>query len=509
MNRLFSGTAYTAQTTRTALICLLGFILPAAIFALDAPAPNADGAAEAGKPAAQTVYTVTISGDVAPGMVAFIKRALNDIPDDAALIVIEMDTFGGRVDSALMIVDLIISATPETVAFVTKKAISAGALIALSCNSLAMRPSTTIGDCAPITYSNEGPQMLGEKFQSPLRAKFRSLAKRNGYPEVLAESMVTADMEVYAITMNGTSRYVDAVTYNDFTDAEKAAITAKKTVVAKGELLTMDNIEAETLGFSAMTVEDIPALLAAMDMADLDIVPIQQEWSEGLMRFLGTFAPLLLMIGLGALYTEIKAPGFGVPGIVGLIALFLFFMNQYTVGLADYTELLIVLLGLVLIGFEIFVIPGFGIAGIAGAVCLIIGFILSLQGFVIPDPAMPWQMDLMVGNLVQVLGAVLVAFLISLFMLRYVLPRFSRVISGPYLDTTLREFHADSSEALTAAIGDTGVARTDLRPAGKATINDRIYDVVTEGQFLEKNTPIMVSAIRGNILVVAKKEADS
>ncbi|MDY6906419.1 MAG: NfeD family protein [Thermodesulfobacteriota bacterium] len=496
MNRMARGFAHILART-----CLSGLILLSATFILHA--------AENDKASPYTVYTVKISGEVAPGMLAYVKRALSEIPDDASLIVMEMDTFGGRVDSALMIVDQIVNAAPETMAFVTRKAISAGALIALSCDTLAMRPATTIGDCAPITFGNEGPQMLGEKFQSPLRAKFRSLAKKNGYSEVLAESMVTAEMEVYAITENNETRYVDAVTYSDFTEAEKATITAKKTVVAKGELLTMDNIEARDLGFSTRTANTVDELLAGRGIADYDIIPVKQAWSEGLMRFLGTFAPLLLIIGLGAIYTEIKAPGFGVPGIVGLIALFLFFMNQYTVGLADYTELLIVLLGLVLIGFEIFVIPGFGIAGIAGILCLVIGFVLSLQGFVIPDPAMPWQMDLLVWNLVQVLGAVLAAFLISMFMLRYVLPRFSRVVEGPYLDTTLREFHADSIEALTAAIGDIGLARTDLRPAGKALINNRVYDVVTEGQFLEKETPVVVSAIRGNILVVSEKEAKS
>jgi membrane-bound serine protease (ClpP class) len=131
---------------------------------------------------AREVYVVNVSGTVDPGMAAFIKRALafikralgvpTDDPDP--YFVFEMDTFGGRVDSALQIVDTLLSA-PEgkTIAFVKNKAISAGALIALACSRLVMRKNTTIGDCAPITYSNEGPKMLGEKFQSPLRAKFR------------------------------------------------------------------------------------------------------------------------------------------------------------------------------------------------------------------------------------------------------------------------------------------------------------------------------------------------
>ena len=136
------------------------------------------------------VYIIPAAGTVDPGMAAFIERSLETaFADPNALVIIEIDTFGGRVDSALQIVDSLL-ATPEgkTIAFVKTKAISAGALIALACSRLVMRKNTTIGDCAPITYSKEGPKMLGEKFQSPLRAKFRALAKRNNYPEKLAEA---------------------------------------------------------------------------------------------------------------------------------------------------------------------------------------------------------------------------------------------------------------------------------------------------------------------------------
>ena len=130
------------------------------------------------------VYVIDIAGDVSPGMAAFVKRALDDIPAAAGnVIVFEMDTFGGQVDSAFLIVDQIVETEKgETIAFVTKKAISAGALIALACDRLAMKPNTTIGDCAPIMIGGDGPEMLGEKFQSPLRAKFRSLARRTAIP---------------------------------------------------------------------------------------------------------------------------------------------------------------------------------------------------------------------------------------------------------------------------------------------------------------------------------------
>lgn len=150
------------------------FCLLVSGFFLVAPGPVSAGDAH-------TVYVVKVAGDVAPGMAAYLKRALDDIPEAPhQTIVLDLDTFGGRVDSALMIVDLITAADSKgkTIAFVSRKAISAGALIALACNELVMKPGTTIGDCAPIMVGSQGPEMLGEKFQSPLRAKFRALAKK-------------------------------------------------------------------------------------------------------------------------------------------------------------------------------------------------------------------------------------------------------------------------------------------------------------------------------------------
>ena len=134
------------------------------------------------------IFIIPVSGDVDPGMAAYVERALKSIKEDSnSMIVFEMDTFGGRVDSALEIVDHITNIPKsKTISYVTNKAISAGALIALASSELTMKHGTTIGDCAPIMMSSEGPKMMGEKFQSPLRAKFRALAKKNNYPELLA-----------------------------------------------------------------------------------------------------------------------------------------------------------------------------------------------------------------------------------------------------------------------------------------------------------------------------------
>ncbi len=454
------------------------------------------------------VFVVPIAGDVEPSLAAYIERALRDSHTQDALYVFEIDTFGGRVDAALQIVDTLLDIQHgQTIAFVQGKAISAGALIALSCQKLVMRPSTTIGDCAPISFSEEGPKMLGEKFQSPLRAKFRTLARRNNYPIKLSESMVTAEMEVIQIERDGEILYLDAQEYADLSEDEKKGITSKKTVVEKGELLTMDNVEALNLGFSSMTAQSIEEMLQELGVVDYDLVRMEQSWSEDFGRLIVKISPILMMIGLAALYMELKAPGFGIPGIIGILCLGLVFFNQYLVGLADHTELIIILLGIVLLGMEVFVIPGFGIAGIGGFFCIAVGLILSFQDFVIPDPQLPWQADILLSNTMVVLGSFLFAFFCTLLFLRYIFPQLGRVVEGPYLATTLSSSHVAKEQNDKPKVGERGEAITLLRPAGKVAIGDEVFDAISEGEFIEKGTAVYVHEVRANTIVVAKEDA--
>jgi membrane-bound serine protease (ClpP class) len=456
-----------------------------------------------------SVYVIPVSGDVEPAMAAYIERAVKEAGTDSeAIIVLELDTFGGRVDSALKIVETMTGVKgPRTIAFVKNKAISAGALIALSCNDLVMQPNTTIGDCAPISFTQDGAQMLGEKFQSPLRAKFRTLARRNGYPVALAESMVSAHLEIYEVKMPERTLYLNANDLEGMSETERDKIITQKVVVAEDELLTMDDAEARSLGFSMMSVASISDMLDRLNIKDYKMIRLEPSWSEALGRFLTSIAPILMMIGMAALYSEYKAPGFGLPGLVGIICLGLVFGNQYIVGLADYAELILILLGLVLLGFEVFVLPGFGIAGVAGFTCIGLGMILSFQDFVLPDPNLPWQGEILVDNLTLVLGSFVVAFVIALVSLSYFFPRLGKLVKGPYLDTTLASSHADSHEAREVRVGELGKAATFLRPAGKARFGERDIDVVTEGDFIEKGAKVKILVIKGNRVVVTEERS--
>lgn len=456
-----------------------------------------------------SVYIIPVSGDVDPAMAAFIGRAVTQQDSTKKTIYLfEMDTFGGRVDAALQIVDTIANSRNTTIAYVKTKAISAGALIALSCQKLYMRPNTTIGDCAPIAYSNEGPQMLGEKFQSPLRAKFRALAKKNNYPVLLAESMVSADMSVIKIELPDTTFFVDSLGYEELPVSIKKNIVAKTTVVQSGELLTMDNQEAKNLAFSTQTVGSIEEVLQDLGIENYRIERVEETWSEIFVGFIGVIAPILMMVGFAALYIEIKTPGFGIPGIVGILCLGLVFAGQYLVGLANYTELLLLVIGILLLGLELFVIPGFGVAGIAGIVFLAVGMILSLQGFVIPQPQLPWQNDILQRNVTYVSLSLIGSLFLLFIFFKYIFPKISKVVTGPYLSATLQESHILDDFSKNLKPGDKGIVVKTLRPSGMVEIGEKIYDVTTDGEFIEKGSTVVVTEVCGNRIRVNRSHCN-
>ncbi|MFW6011927.1 MAG: NfeD family protein [Desulfosalsimonas sp.] len=464
-----------------------------------------------GEESGKKAFVVPVSGPVDPGMAAFIKRVHRETskhPD--SIVILEIDTPGGRVDSALDIVDTMLKFPGEqTIAYVSPMALSAGAMIALSCSDLAMAPGSTIGDVAPIMQTGEGTRDLGEKFQSPIRAKFRALAERNGYPVALVEAMVTKEKEVFEVeTEGGENLYLDSAQYEDLIQNEEITIISKKTVVAKGELLTMHDSEAMSYGFSSMTAESLEALFENFGLSGYELVRIEPTWSEAMTRFIDKIAPILMLIGLIGLYIEMKAPGFGLPGAVGVLCLALVFFSQYLAGLADYTEFFILVAGIVLIGVEVFVLPGFGIAGFAGMVLIVIGIILAMQDFVVPDPSLPWQKEILIENGVRVLGSYIAAMVAGLVFIRYVMPRIPSSREGPYLASSLKDAKAETREAGLVSPGDTGVAITYLRPSGKAEINNEMFDVITENQFLDKDTPVKVIDIRGNRIIVDRREPE-
>lgn len=473
------------------------------------------------KPAHKHVIIIPIEEEIDFGLHAFLKRAVAQALDrhpDA--IVFKINTYGGELQSAFEIVDLLTGIVQcSTYAFVEQKAISAGALISLACNRIAMGNSTTLGDCAPITQGQDGIVMLGEKIQSPLRAKFRTLAERNGYPSLLAEAMVTPDIGVVVavaasvVAGNGKATgadtsYFTSKQWEALTEKEKAEFPTHKVLVRDGQLLTMTDREAKSYGFSQGSYASLDAFLADRGWEKSE--EIATTWSERLVRMIGKISPILMLIGFGALYLEFKTPGLSVFGFIGVICLAIVFGGKYAVGLANHTELIILLAGFALFFVEMYLFPGTWIAGGLGILIVIAALTLSLQTFTVPDPKMPWEFKSLIDNLFVTVGSAVLAILIPLLGLRFVLPHLpgrAKVIAT----ATLAGARSDSPDTAKISIGLTGQAKTRMHPTGKAVFGSAAFGTVTlevssRGEFIEAGQAVEVCQILGNKIVVRPKE---
>lgn len=430
---------------------------------------------------------IPIHGEVDEGLQFFVKRAIESaLASEPApeRILFDVDTWGGRLDAAFEISDAISAIKPcSTAAFVAKKAISAGALIALSTQRVYMAPGATIGDCAPIIQTNQGPQFLGEKIESPLRARFRALARRANIPTLLAEKMVTKDLGVVAAKdSTGSLAWFTAKNWEDLSDTAKARYRSPETVIEDGQLLTLDDQEAAKWGFSAGTFADAQALELAKGWSRSETVA--QSWSETFVRWISKFVPVLFLLGLAAVYMEYKTPGFGFFGVAGILLLSLALGSQFMLGLASYTSLFLAAIGILLIGIEVLVAPGTVILAAVGLVCLLAALVLSLQGFSLPDPALPWQALRMKESIVTVGLTALGAAVVSYAGIRWLLPLLP-FREGPYLNATLADIPTSRwQDSVDGMAGKTGTVVSPLRPVGRILVDGQEWDAVSNGKMV-------------------------
>ncbi len=401
---------------------------------------------------------VQIEGSIDNPLAAYVEDALVRAEREGASgVVLWIDTPGGRVDAAMRISDAVLQAPLPTLA-VVKNAFSAGALIALSAEQVAMLPGSEIGAALPIVVTPvTEPSAADRKFISALKGKFRAVAEARGRPVELAEAMVDPEIEVEGLAGKG----------------EPLTLTAAKAVelgVADFEAASLRDA-LERAGFAAETV--------------VLNVPTRIEVA----RFLTSMyvAPILLALGLLGLIVEFFTPGFGVPGLLGLLALALYFAGGVLTGMSGVLEVTLFLAGIALLLVEMFLIPGFGVAGIAGFVAIGASIYLTFG-----DQA------LMVGAIAVVTGAV------GLVLAFRYLPR-TRAAHALVLEGAIGE-QAPPRERLQSLEGAIGTALTDLRPAGTARFGERKVDVVSDGEFVPKGSTVRVILVEGARVVVRKEE---
>lgn len=507
-----------------------------------------------------------ITGVIEPGVQVLVERAIKEATElNAAAIIFRVDTPGGRVDTAVEIAKMIGEAPCRTIAYIEGMgAISAGALISFSCDDLIMTPDSNIGAATPVYQTSEGMEVAGEKSVSFVRAKMRALAESKGHNADIAQAMVDEDIELRGYTNEMGEYIVFAVDSDGTEDAETVSPKAKSTdalqevvdtltedlpidvtitpkdeedseeesaaevtqgeaepgrvvyddgtelVLASGKLLTLTPSEAIEYGVIDTTVTSLDEAVTHFLLGGGQYHVIEANWAEKTFRFLTgpTIAGLLLMLALGGLYLEVRTPGFGAPGIIGITCLALFFGAHFILGLADTIDIFLVLAGIILILLEIFVIPGFGIAGIVGGLCLLAGLYMSMVSFTIPE----YSWDFARLNQVAYSFAVFVIsgflFVLVTWKLLPVMPFYSSMILS---DTMAVEagYVAQDLVKSSGMMGATGIAATPLRPVGKGKFNGEKYDVVTRGEFLESGAAIEIIETDGNRYVVrpAREEA--
>ena len=501
------------RMTSPALVLALAVALGGLI--LCAPGTPAQAASpEKDPPPYKTPYLIPLEDVIDDWNFTTFKRRVDQaLKAGADLIVVPIDTPGGELNAAFNFGNYIFNKVrprARVAFYITNHALSAGALIALSGHEIVMGPGGTIGDCQPIFLSTEGIKEGPEKIQSPLRATFRKYARANGYPEALAESMVSKELEILQVNQkDGKTVYIRADDFKDWTEEEKKNVTSRKVVVKEGQLLTMTTGEAVEFGFARAEVNTLMelGLLFGLEEFDRKAKRLEPSWSEDMVKAVQAWNVLFILVGLLCLYLEFKTAGFGFFGIAGIVAFAVYFFFGYLTGLSDYWEIALCLVGVILIALEIFVVPGTGFTGILGIVCVLVGLFTGglPNEFIIPR--FPYQQALFQEMLIRfsiALGSVLVlAYAISKYLPS--IPVFNRLVltaaSGPPHSEAVPGRLAASQDI---SLDSRGKALTPLRPTGTARFGPTRVDVVTQGEFLEKNTPLRVIRTSGYRIVVVE-----
>ena len=476
------------------------------------------------------VYVIPLREDVDRYLGVFLGRSLETAKKAGAeLVIIEIDTFGGRVDTALEIASRIGSASwARTVAYIPADSggrgvsWSAGALMAFSNSEIWMAPGTSMGAAAPVFQTAEGMQEAGEKTVSAVRGQIAALAEKNGYPVAVALAMVDSDIILKEVLVDGIESLLTAA---DIEVMERKGVDFEigRTVCDAGKLLTLTAGEMERYGVSSGSVSTRDELILSYGFSLEDTVVLEKSRADTLISFLtaGAITSVLLIAGLVALYLEITSPGFGIPGTIALICFAIVFGASGLMGNLGPAEILMFLIGMVLLLLEIFIIPGFGVAGIAGILLILGSFVFSQQNFYWPEFDWQWTIAWRSAGIV---GIGLFGGIISIGVIMALLPRaglFDRlVLHGPgdpgyagHPRHRKRKNEIDGTEMSSGekiqesvSEGSIGITVTDLRPVGKIRIQNRIFVAETGGEYYDKGTDVIVLRIDGVKVVVSAKE---
>ncbi|MBW7473710.1 ATP-dependent Clp protease proteolytic subunit [Paenibacillus oenotherae] len=435
------------------LAIMLLALLPVAAYAADSNADNSS--------IGPAVYVIRAEQTVESGLQAFLERAYEEAEEARAEhILLVINTLGGRVDSAEEIGHLVRTSKVPTTAFVQGKAVSAGTYIALNAKGIIMEPGSAIGAAAVVDGSGElidNPKIISYWTKAMMEA-----AQLNGRNTDIAAKMVDPRIKLKLPELGQT--------------------------LESGEILTLSATEAVKVGYAEFTARTIDEALAAIGLDERQIVEIKPSVLEKIGQFLTSpvVVTLLLIIGIVGVAIELLVPGFGFPGIAGIIAFALYFFGHFVAGFAGMESVVLFIVGIVLLVSELF-IPSFGILGILGTVSLIAGIVTS---------ASDTRTAIVSLAIALAAAALIVIFVAIRFKHRGVWNKF--ILS----DRLTTDEGYVSNPTKVSLLGKKGVTLTPLRPAGTVTIDDERIDVVTDGEFISAGIEVKVIKVDGARVIV-------
>jgi membrane-bound serine protease (ClpP class) len=424
------------------------------------------------------VYVIPVHGEINEPTLYIVRRGLKEAIDRKAdAVVLDMSTPGGEMGVTLEIMEALQKFPGETLAYVDKEAMSAGAFISAATGEIYFAPGSVIGAAAPVTSSGgDIDATMKEKLVSYMKGKIRAVSEGKGYRGQVVSAMIDADYEL---------KIGDTV------------------IKAKGGLLTLTATEAmKTYGeppqplLGAGVAPDIDALLGKkFGAGGYTIKNFEVTWSERLAQYLNAIAPVLLGLGLLALFIEFKMPGHGWIGGIGVLLLGLVFFGHHVAGLSGHEPVLFFGLGLLLLAVEIFFLPGVMVLAVSGII-LMLGSLLWAMADIWPNEPIAVSGDALMqplGSLGLGLGLAVVS---GALLLRY-LPRgwvWDKLVLGATVGVAAQESGGapGSAAGLDSLIGRRGLAVTALRPGGQVEIDGRRFEAKVEVGAIDAGAPVLV-----------------
>ncbi len=421
----------------------------------------------------KNVFVMEIKSEIDPRMTRYVELALADATkNNADIVIIEMDTYGGVLTDAKEIVDKIMHFKKPVWVFINSDAASAGALISISCDSIYMSPGASIGAATVVDGSGE---KAPDKYQSYMRSIMRSTAEENGRNPLIAEGMVDE-----AIVIDGIKK--------------------------EGQIITFSTTEAIAHGYCEGKVGSIQEILKQNKVDDYTIRRFELGAIEKTIAFfLNPFiSGLLILFIIAGIYFEMQSPGIGFAGLVALVSLVLYLVPYSLNGLAEYWEIIAFFIGVILIALEIFVIPGFGITGVSGIIMVIGSLVLIMINNDAFDFEFVRMNDILLALAASLGGMLGSGVLLLVFGSKLPDTQFYKKVA---LTDTQQSSEGYTSNILKGSmLGKKGITHTVLRPSGKVLIGEKIYDAYTRGDYIERGQIVEVISDEGGTLKVKVSE---